>query len=68
MKKVEIKQRFIDRHTGKMRNVGEVVDLTEERIAEIQSVDPMLITVLTESTSKKDSDKSNKKDSDKAKQ
>lgn len=48
MKKVKIEQRFIDRHTGKMRNAGEVVELTEERIAEIQSVDPALISVLAE--------------------
>lgn len=57
MKKVKVEQRFIDRETGEMRNVGDVVELTDERIAEIQSVDPMFISVLAEKKPKKDSGK-----------
>lgn len=57
MKKVKIEHRFIDRETGEMRNVGDVVELTDERIAEIQSVDPMFISVLAEKKPKKDSGK-----------
>lgn len=57
MAKVRIEQRFIDRHTGKMRNVGEVVELTDDRIDEIMFVNPMLISVLDEEKPKKASGK-----------
>lgn len=46
MKKVMINRTFKDRVTGKERKAGKFVELSEERIAEIQAVDPKLITVV----------------------
>lgn len=36
--KVEVKSEFVDRHTGKLHQVGEVFECTEDRLKEIQSV------------------------------
>ena len=39
---------FEDRHTGKKYTPGDVIQLTEERIAEVQEVNKDFITVLGE--------------------
>lgn len=46
MKKVMINADFIDRETGKIRKAGKTVELSDERVEEIKSVNPELITVL----------------------
>lgn len=45
MYKCVINREFIDRHTGALISAG-AVELSEERIKEIQNVDKTLITVL----------------------
>lgn len=40
--KVRVIKKFRDRHTGVRHNVGTVIDITEERFAEIQSVDNLV--------------------------
>lgn len=45
MYKCVINREFIDRHTGGLITAG-AVELSEERIKEIQNVDKTLITVL----------------------
>lgn len=46
MAKVKVLDSFVDVHTRKVHPVGEVFEATEERIAEIQSVNPDLIEVV----------------------
>ena len=55
MAKVKVLVSFIDIHTRKVHPVGEVFEATEEKIAEIQSVDADLIEVVepTKKTRKK---------------
>jgi hypothetical protein len=53
MAKVKVMMSFIDIHTMKNHPVGEVFEATEERIAEIKSVNPDLIQVLPERKRKK---------------
>lgn len=43
--KVTIKQKFADKNTGHVYKIGEVVELTEARIKEIQSVLPKALDV-----------------------
>lgn len=46
MKKVVVNVEFIDRYTKKKVKAGSKLKLTEERIAEINSVNPHFITVI----------------------
>ena len=46
MAKVKVLESFMDVHTRMIHPVGEVFEATEERIAEIQSVDADLIEVV----------------------
>lgn len=43
MVKVEVKEEFVDKHTGKLHPVGEVFECTEDRLQEIQSVSPAFV-------------------------
>ena len=36
--RVEVIQKFKDKHTGEIRNVGDVLDVTQERFDEIMTV------------------------------
>ena len=49
MAKIKVLMAFIDIHTKNRHPVGEVFEASEERISEIQSVDPNLIQVIPES-------------------
>ena len=40
--KVKVMKEFVDKHTKKMHKVGEVMEVTKERLAEIKSVDKTL--------------------------
>ena len=42
--RVRVERRFIDRHTGDAHEVGEVMDVTAKRLAEIRSVDESLVS------------------------
>ena len=53
MAKVKVLDSFVDVHTRKVHPVGEVFEATEERIAEIQSVNADLIEVVAEAPAKK---------------
>lgn len=44
--KVKVLQRFTDKHTGKMHEAGEQFEVTEERLAEIQTVSKRLVAVV----------------------
>ncbi len=46
MKKVVVNVEFIDRYSKKKVKAGSKLKLTEERIAEINSVNPHFITVI----------------------
>lgn len=46
MVKVLVNKTFKDRATKKERKAGSVVELSEERVAEIIAVDPKIITVV----------------------
>ena len=48
MAKVKVLESFVDVHTRKVHPVGEVFEATEERIAEIQSVNADLIEVASD--------------------
>jgi hypothetical protein len=48
MAKVKVLESFMDVHTKALHPVGEVFEATEERIAEIRSVNPDLIEVLSD--------------------
>ena len=47
MAKIKVLESFKDIHTNVIHPVGEVFEATEERIAEIQSVNPNLIEVVS---------------------
>ena len=51
--KVTIKQKFADKYTGHIYKVGDAVELTEERIKEIQSVLPKALDVPKKAPAKK---------------
>ena len=46
MAKIKVMMSFIDIHTKNRHPVGEVFEATEERIAEINAVNPNLIQVI----------------------
>jgi hypothetical protein len=46
MVKVLINKTFKDRATGKERKAGRIVEMSEERVAEVLAVDPKLIKVV----------------------
>lgn len=50
--KVEIKERFIDKHTDQVHHVGDILEVTEERLAEIQNVSDKLVQVIHEQEQK----------------
>ena len=41
--KVEVVTSFIDKHSGEVHKVGEVMSITRKRLDEIASVDPDLV-------------------------
>ena len=41
--KVEVVTSFIDKHSGEVHKVGEVMSVTRKRLDEIASVDPNLV-------------------------
>ena len=41
--KVEVVTSFIDKHSGEVHKVGEVMSVTRKRLDEIASVDPELV-------------------------
>lgn len=45
---VRVTRKFRDAHTGKLHAVGDVLDIDEERLAEIQAVADDLVEVLPE--------------------
>ena len=59
MAKVKVLESFMDIHTKMIHPVGEVFEVTEERIVEIQSVSASLIEVVSDvkKTRKKAGDK-----------
>lgn len=46
--KVEVKERFIDKHTDQVHHVGDILEISEERLAEIQNVSDKLVQVIHE--------------------
>lgn len=50
--KVEVKERFIDKHTDQVHHVGDILEVTEERLAEIQNVSDKLVQVIHEQEQK----------------
>lgn len=46
MKKVLVNFDFIDAYTGKLRKAGSKAEMTDERIAEIKSINPDFVTVI----------------------
>lgn len=44
--KATVRKEFIDRHTDALHRIGEVIEVSEERIAEIKKVDAGLIEVV----------------------
>ncbi len=44
--KVTIRKDFIDKYTGELHRIGEVIDVTEERLAEIRKVDAGFVEVV----------------------
>lgn len=44
--KVEIQYKFTDKHTGQLYRTGDVVDMTQKRIDEINAVNEKLIKVI----------------------
>lgn len=61
MAKIKVLMSFIDIHTDKRHHVGEVFEASEERISEIQSVDPNLIQVIPETETVGDTPKRKRK-------
>lgn len=56
MVKIKVKYSFIDVHTNTVHPVGEVIEVSEERLAEINSVNPDLVQVVREKKKKGESD------------
>ena len=52
--KIKVIKEFIDIHTKKIHRVGEVMDVTKERLAEIRKVDKTLVKELKEPSAKKE--------------
>jgi hypothetical protein len=46
--KIKVMKEFVDRHTKKLHKVGEVMDVTKERLAEIRKVDKSLVKEVKE--------------------
>ena len=46
--KVKVLKKFRDKETGKIRNVGETFEATEERVEEIKAKNATLVEVLTQ--------------------
>ena len=46
--KIAVKRRFIDKHTRKTYQVGEVLSMTKRRYNEIISKDETLVSIVTE--------------------
>lgn len=46
MKRVVVNVGFIDAYTGEKYKAGEVITLTEERIAEVREIDKNLISIV----------------------
>lgn len=46
--KVIVRKDFIDVHTDALHECGELMDVTEERLKEIQRIDPGLVEVVKE--------------------
>lgn len=44
--KATIRKEFIDKHTGELHRIGEVIDVTDERLAEIRKVDAGFVEVV----------------------
>jgi len=44
--KVKVKNEFVDIHTNELHHIDEVMDVTNERLKEIQSVDAGLVEVI----------------------
>ena len=44
--KVTIRKDFIDKYTGELHRIGEVIDVTDERLAEIKKVDAEFVEVV----------------------
>lgn len=61
MVKVKVMTAFVDRHTKHRHPVGEVFEATEERISEINAVNPKLIQVINESADKVEAPKRTRK-------
>ena len=61
MAKVKVMTAFIDRHTKHRHPIGEVFEATEERISEINGVNPNLIQVIDEPAVKVDAPKRTRK-------
>lgn len=47
---VIVKKRFRDKHTGEMHEVGDILEVTKRRLAEIRKVDKDLVQVKEEET------------------
>ena len=46
--KVIVNKKFVDKETGELHKVGDEIEVTEERLAEIQSVSKELVTAVQE--------------------
>lgn len=52
--KVKVMSEFVDKHTKKIHKVGEVMDITKERLAEIRKVDRNLVKEVKETSASKE--------------
>ena len=50
--KVKVMKEFVDIHTKELHKVGEVMDVTKERLAEIRKVDKTLVKEVKEAVKK----------------
>lgn len=68
MMQVKVNKEFVDIHTKKLHPVGEVFEVDDKRLAEIQKVDKNMVQVIpapvpsSEDNSKNDKKKGMKKD------
>lgn len=46
--KAKVKKDFMDIHTNVLHEVGEELEISQERLEEIQSVDPALVSVISD--------------------
>lgn len=42
---VKVNKEFVDKHTGELHKVGEIFEVTDKRLAEIQKVDKDMVQV-----------------------